>query len=140
MAVHDDNPQSSSGDRPLLDVNQSQADFDVDFFRQVLERNGENTDVLRRQAELLSRRGDYETALTLDRRLARLAPTCCVAHYNMACSLAMTGLLEEAITSLRRALQLGYRDFANLEADSDLDALRDHSGYEALLREYGWAD
>ncbi len=41
----------------------SQEDFDREFFGSILRRSQSNTDVVKRQAELLARHGDYEDAL-----------------------------------------------------------------------------
>ncbi len=120
-----------------MNLNQSQAEFEVEFFRRVLSINGRNLEVLRRQAELLSRQGEHEAALRLDRRLAELLPDCCIAHYNLACSLALCGCFDEAVASLERALILGYHDFAHLEADSDLEPLQSHAGFLALMQKHG---
>ena len=51
-----------------------QEEFDSVFFQQVLARSEDNVDVLRRQAELLSRSDRYAEALELDQRLARITP------------------------------------------------------------------
>ncbi|MBI2827457.1 MAG: hypothetical protein HYX69_22510 [Planctomycetia bacterium] len=114
-----------------------QLDFDVAFYGRILERQPDYVDVLRCQGELLSRKGLHELALAVDRRLAELLPADCIVRYNLACSLAMGGHRREAIAALRAALERGYDDFEYLDADSDLDALREDPAYRALLREYG---
>ena len=116
---------------------QSQLDFEIDFFRRILDHQPDYLDVLRCQGELLSRKGLHEQALEVDRRLVRLLPDDCVVQYNLACSLAVGGLREDAISALRAALAHGYDDFDHLECDGDLDVLRDEPAYRALLREYG---
>ena len=40
----------------------------------------------------------------------------------------------EAIEALGRAIAQGYNDFAHIEADSDLDPLRDLPSFQELLR------
>jgi tetratricopeptide (TPR) repeat protein len=116
---------------------QDQLDFDLGFYDAILRRNENNVDVLRRQVELLARRGDYDKAYALDRRLVGLLPRDSIAHYNLACSLSMLGRIGAALKALEQALQLGYQDVAHLEADSDLDLLRHHPAYPRLLRKYG---
>ena len=115
---------------------EEQIKFDLEFYAAVLERNGEHVDVLRRQVELLARTGNYEEAYKLDRRLVRLLPRDFIARYNLACSLSMLGNLTGALRALEEALQLGYSDFAHLEADSDLDAIKHHARYFELLKKY----
>jgi len=114
----------------------SQLDFDIGFFGRILERNGDFVDVLRCQGALLSRKGLHPLALAIDRHLADLLPTDGVVRYNLACSLASSGLRDEALEALRRALETGYDDFEYMEQDSDLDSLRQDPAYRALLREF----
>jgi Flp pilus assembly protein TadD len=132
-------PDKSTGLPGLTssDCRQCQSDFDLEFYGQILQRSTDYVDVLRRQAELLANRGDYQRGLPMDRRLARLLPCDCVVHYNLACSLAMVGQSQEAVAALAKALELGYRDFAHLEADADLDALRDLPEFRALVQAHG---
>lgn len=115
---------------------QSQLDFDIEFFDSVLTRNPYFVDVVRCQAELLSRRGWHDRALVLDRRLVELRPDDCVACYNLACSLAVVGYRLEAIATLRQALETGYDDLEFLAGDADLETLHDEPEYQALLAEY----
>jgi tetratricopeptide (TPR) repeat protein len=114
----------------------SQLDFDLAFFDQLLEREPDYVDVLRCQGELLTRKGQHERALVIDRRLVLLLPDDSVVHYNLACSLALLGEPREAIAALRRSLECGYRDLAYLKIDADLDTLRDEPDFQTLLSDY----
>ena len=60
----------------------------------------------------------------------------CGFHYDKACLLALMGKQKEAIASLRTSLELGYRSFAHIEYDSDMDALRNLPEFIALMEEY----
>ena len=111
-----------------------QDDFEIEFFGDILKRNEQNGDVMRRQAELFARRGNYPEALLLDQKLTVLYPTDSLAWYNLACSLALVGQTRQAITALSRTIDLGYADFAHIEVDSDLDALREEPSFQELLR------
>ena len=111
----------------------SQLDFDVDFFERLLARKPDAVEVLRVLAELVSRKGLVQRAVELDRRLVELLPDDFLARYNLACSLARAGRADEAIDSLSRAILLGYDDLAHMEADPDLESLRNHPDFQALL-------
>lgn len=111
----------------------NQLDFDVDFFERLLARKPDAVDVLRILAELVSRKGLADRAVELDRRLVELLPDDFLARYNLACSLARAGRADEAIDSLSRAILLGYDDLAHMEADPDLESLRNHPDFQALL-------
>lgn len=115
----------------------SQLEFDIEFFGRVLERSANFVDVLRCQGQLLSRKGLHKQALEVDRRLVDLRPEDGVAHYNLACSLALLGYTQDAVESLRRALKNGYIDYDYLETDRDLDTLRDDPEYLGLMQEFG---
>ncbi|MBM4022678.1 MAG: tetratricopeptide repeat protein [Planctomycetes bacterium] len=110
-----------------------QLDFDIDFFERLLARRGHAVDVLRILAELVSRKGDLQRAVDLDGRLVELQPDDFLARYNFACSLARAGRADEAIDALSRAILLGYDDLAHMESDPDLESLREHPDFQALL-------
>jgi tetratricopeptide (TPR) repeat protein len=111
----------------------NQLDFDIDFFERLLARKPDAVEVLRVLAELVSRKGLLQRAVELDRRLVDLLPDDFLARYNLACSLARAGCSDEAIDSLSRAILLGYDDLAHMEADPDLESLRNHPDFLALL-------
>lgn len=117
--------------------NQDQLEFDIEFYDHILERNPDQVEVLRVQGELLSRRGLHRRALKVDQRLVELRPLDGVAHYNLACSLALLGQSEEALAELWQAFEVGYDDVVHLESDPDLESVRELPGYQDLLQTYG---
>ena len=80
----------------------NQLDFDIDFFEKLLARNGDSVEVLRTLGELVSKKGDVQRALEIDRRLVERLPDDFLARYNLACSQALAGRPDEAIDSLSR--------------------------------------
>jgi tetratricopeptide (TPR) repeat protein len=111
----------------------SQLDFDIEFFEKLLGRKPDSVETLRILAELVSRKGLMKRAVELDRRLVELRPDDFLARYNLACSLARAGKADEAIDSLSRAILLGYDDLSHMESDPDLESLRNHPDFLALL-------
>jgi tetratricopeptide (TPR) repeat protein len=111
----------------------SQLDFDIDFFENLLARNGDSVEGLRVLGELVAKKGDVRRALEIDQRLVAVLPNDFLARYNLACSLALAGRPDEAIDSLSTALLLGYDDLAHLEVDPDLDSLRERPDFRSLL-------
>lgn len=145
MAMFSSSDESSSDaatTHPTLERMQSrsQVDFDLEFFGRILQRSPAFIDVLRCQGELLTRKGLHDDALRVDRQLARLLPDDCIVRYNLACSLALVGEVDEAIDELRAAFEHGYSDFGHLEIDGDLDVLRDQPAFQLLLEEFGLDD
>jgi len=112
-----------------------QLDFDIEFFERILARKVDSIEVLRILAELVSKKGDLARAVDYDRRLVELQPEDFLARYNLACSLARAGRLEEAIDALSRAVLLGYDDLDHMESDPDLESLHTHPDFQALLGE-----
>ncbi len=82
----------------------------------------------------LTRLGEHARALVADARVVALAPEDPTAHYNHACSLALSGREEEAYAGLERAIALGWDDADHLAEDEDLACLRGQPRFEALLR------
>ena len=54
-------------------------------------------------------------------------------HYNLACSYALTGQPEQALTELRWALALNPALIAHAREDADLASLREMAEYQALI-------
>jgi len=62
-----------------------------------------------------------------------LAPQNPLAHYNLACAEALLGELNEAVASLRRAVEAGYSNLQHMVQDTDLTALRNLPEFQALV-------
>lgn len=110
-----------------------QLDFDIDFFERVLARKPASIEVLRILAELVSKKGLVGRAVELDRTLVELLPEDFLARYNLACSFARAGRSDDAIDALSRAILLGYDDLDHMESDPDLESIRKHPDFLALL-------
>jgi tetratricopeptide (TPR) repeat protein len=88
---------------------------------------------LRREARASHLRGDFLAASTLLRRLLDMDGGDPTAAYNLACALARRGDRDGALEWLAKAVDLGYSDRGFIEADSDLDSIRDAAGYRRLM-------
>jgi len=55
-------------------------------------------------------------------------------HYNLACSYSLLGRIEDALLSLKRAINLGYEDFDYLLRDPDLENLKKDKRFRHLLK------
>ena|SRR5947208_3367761 len=115
---------------------QSQLDFELDFFGGILGRAGDFADVLRAHGNNLTLKGRYADGLAIDHRLTELRPNDPVSFYNLACSYALLKRPEQAIKTLRRAVELGYRDFRYMREDHDLDLVRGDPRFKQLIREF----
>ena len=117
-------------------ADQNQIDFELEFFGGVLQRAPDYVDVLRQMSKLLTLKGRYVDGLQIDRRLVQLCSGDALAHYNLACRYARLKRPDQCLKTLRRAVELGYRDFRYIREDSDLDAVRHDPRFRQLLREY----
>ena len=108
-------------------------EFDIRFFESVLSRDPSYSEVVEILGSLYTKHGRIADGLKMDRRLVKLQPTNATAHYNLACSLALSRRKSDALRSLRNAIGLGYRDFDWMEQDPDLQALKKHPEFLALL-------
>ncbi|HTO03105.1 MAG TPA: hypothetical protein VL069_05350 [Opitutus sp.] len=108
-------------------------EFEIHFFESVLKRDPAYTDVIEILGGLYTKHGRVADGLKMDRKLVRLLPTDATAHYNLACSLALVKRKAEALRSLRQAVELGYRDFDWMQQDPDLEGLKNHPLFRALL-------
>lgn len=109
-----------------------------------LSRHGASVDVVR-----LSRRelaaifmdqglrnlglGRYERAEHELKAVLELEPQNETAWYNLACTYARWGKLDQAIEHLRRAVELGFDDAGHMEQDPDLESLRQDPRYRELI-------
>ena len=84
---------------------------------------------------LYTQHGRIADGLKMDRKLVKLQPANATAHYNLACSLALTKRKADALRALRSAIDLGYRDFHWMAQDPDLEALKSHPRFLTLLKQ-----
>lgn len=133
-----DESASTSISSPPIRVleKQSQLDFELDFFESILQRNPDFVDVLRVHGNNLTLKGRYADGLKLDRRLVELRPKDALAHYNLACSYSLLKKMEPGLRALRKAIELGYRDFRYMREDPDLAFVRKDAKFRQLLREF----
>ena len=115
----------------------SQADFEIEFFEQILSRDPVSAEVLLVLGDLFTEKGWYQRALSVDLRAAVLRPRDVRILYNLACSYARLRRIEEAVMSLRASVQCGFSDLTFLEADQDLDGIRNHPDYCAIVQSLG---
>ncbi|MEX2044312.1 MAG: hypothetical protein WD941_03100 [Opitutus sp.] len=108
-------------------------EFETRFYESVLRRNATYAHVIELLGALYTRQGRIAEGLKMDRKLVKLQPANPTARYNLACSLALARRRSDALDELKRAIQLGYRDFDWMLQDPDLEALKSHPHFEALL-------
>ncbi len=137
MATPSQQPKPAAASPALARLaNQPQIEFELDFFAALLDGRPDYVEVLKAHAKNLALARRHHDGVQFDRRITRLRPQDALARYNLACSLVLIRQHDEALVELRRAVELGYRDFAFMMKDRDLDGIRHDPRFRALLREY----
>src|SRR5262245_60098726 len=129
-------PNVPTGSPLRRPTHQPQLRPQLELFRGRLNLYPDYVDVLRLMGNLLTLKGRYIEGLAIDKRLIQLRPSDPLAHYNLACSYALLKRPDLALKTLRRAVELGYRDFRYMREDKDLEAIRHDPRFRQLLREF----
>ncbi len=111
----------------------SDPEFEIRFFESVLRRDTGYVQVIEILGGLYTRQGRIADGLRMDRKLVRLQPDNATAHYNLACSLALSKRNTDALRALGEAVKLGYDDFDWMQQDPDLEPLKQHPLFLQLL-------
>ncbi|MCU0791611.1 MAG: hypothetical protein MUE42_01885 [Opitutaceae bacterium] len=107
--------------------------FDIAFYESILRRDPSYAEVAEILGGLYTKAGRIADGLKMDRKLVRLQPDNATAHYNLACSLALSKRPSEAIATLARAVSLGYDDAEWMASDPDLATLQARPDFQTLL-------
>jgi tetratricopeptide (TPR) repeat protein len=113
---------AAAPERVLRWLAKPQTDFEIAFLEDILAAKANHLETMRLLADLYTRNGQYREGLEMDRRIVVACPRDSLAHYNLACSLSLTGRLDECFAVLRQAIRLGYRDIEHMTDDPDLEA------------------
>ena len=109
--------------------------FEIGFFESVLRRDRHYAEVVEILGGLYTKTGRITDGLRMDRLLVKLQPDNATAYYNLACSLALSRRKPAALDALRQAVALGYRDLDWMAQDPDLECLKQHPQFQALLEQ-----
>lgn len=107
--------------------------FDISFYESILRRDPSYAEVVEILGGLYTKAGRVADGLKMDRKLVRLQPDNATAHYNLACSLALSKRPGEALTVLAQAISLGYDDADWMADDPDLAPLHKRPEFHTLL-------
>jgi len=87
-----------------------------------------------RSAVILFAQRKYAEAEEQLRAALERMPSDAYGHYNLACALARQGRDDEALATLRKAVELGFSDAAHMVRDVDLRSLRADSRFLEIVK------
>lgn len=144
--------------RLFLEASEVREDYQASFFAaQALEAQGRNVEArlqYRRALQIVARYielnpddgraatmkgvahcrlGNQEMGLQWAEKALAIDPEDASVRYNVACLYSLEGRPDEAIACLDEALKAGFGHRDWIENDPDLDALRDHPKFQALV-------
>ncbi|MFP4351506.1 MAG: tetratricopeptide repeat protein [Puniceicoccaceae bacterium] len=108
--------------------------FEIRFFENLSRRDPKDVRVLEVLAHHYTKSGRISDGLRIDRRIVRHDPANPLAHYNLACSLALKKRKKEAVESLCVAVERGYGDIDWMLRDDDLASLREYAPFLQLVK------
>lgn len=109
------------------------AQFEIQFFENILRNYPKYVDALELLGTLYTQNGEIDKGLKVDQKLVRLEPNNPTARYNLACSLALKKRRKDAIKELTKSIELGYQDWAWMLKDPDLKSLHLDPDFQALF-------
>ena len=124
---------SSSTPRVITMSRKEDPTFDIAFYESVLRREPGYVDVIELLGGLYTKTGRIADGLKMDRKLINLQPDNATAHYNLACSLALSKRKTDALRALQEAVNRGYTDYDWMTQDTDLESLHASAGFQDLL-------
>jgi TolB-like protein/Flp pilus assembly protein TadD len=99
-----------------------------------LEFHDDDARAITMGAVSLCRLGHKQEGLEWAARAVAIEPDDAGVSYNVACLYSLEGEVDKAIASLETAISAGFFNPGWLERDPDLDPIRDHPRFRALLQ------
>jgi tetratricopeptide (TPR) repeat protein len=104
--------------------------------------NPDNYTALDNKGVVLSALGRKEESIAAHEQAIKIKPDYASAWYNKACFHALSHQLEDALTSLQKALELDDTDkhIELAKTDTDFDSIRNNPQFQALIAQHGSPD
>jgi tetratricopeptide (TPR) repeat protein len=104
-------------------------------YDQILDLRPDDVEALSYKADAVLEMQEPLWAISLCQRALKLAPDNGHAHYQLACAYAEIGRWDDAVSTLKKAIEISeaYRDDASV--DVSFDQLREHESFRALVSE-----
>lgn len=116
-------------------ISKEDLNFEIQFYEGVFKRLPEDFHTVEILANLYTQAGRIEEGLKMDQLAVKIQSKNATAHYNLACSYCLKGMLDAALKALKKAVDLGYNDLKWLMKDPDLNALHDMPEFVNIVKE-----
>ena len=120
------------GELLLLEGNKTESDDDFERVIQI-DTTADNGSCRQYALHFLGRDQEAEEWMN---KIIESDPEDAGHYYDRACLYSSMGRLEESIAALRVSFEKGYRSFAHIRLDDDMDAVRDLPEFIALIAEF----
>ena len=84
--------------------------------------------------------GQYDKAIEMMDSIIAREEDRAGSYYDAACLYSRMDNKQKALEYLEKSLELGYRRFAHIERDQDMDPIRDMEDFKALILKYKQSD
>lgn len=108
----------------------------IKFYEKALEIDGENILALFNLSIAYVEVKNFDLAIDTAKKLLKLRPKNPIVNYNLSCFYSLKNNKKEALKFLKKAIELGYRDFDYIENDKDLNNLRNETKYKSIIKKY----
>ena len=124
--------EQSSSRQDLSSREKQELDVEISFLEGLAKRDPEYIEALQLLGDDYTKRGRLPEGLAVDEHLSRLLPEDSMVFYNLACSFSLTDRVDDSITALKKAVQLGYDDSKWMDEDPDLNKIRSDPRFEQI--------
>ena len=124
--------EQSSSRQDLSSREKQELDVEISFLEGLAKRDPEYIEALQLLGDDYTKRGRFPEGLAVDEHLSRLLPEDSMVFYNLACSFSLTDRVNDSITALKKAVQLGYDDSKWMDEDPDLNKIRSDPRFEQI--------
>ena len=124
--------EQSSSRQDLSSREKQELDVEISFLEGLAKRDPEYIEALQLLGDDYTKRGRFPEGLAVDEHLSRLLPEDSMVFYSLACSFSLTDRVDDSITALKKAVQLGYDDSKWMDEDPDLNKIRSDPRFEQI--------
>jgi tetratricopeptide (TPR) repeat protein len=126
--------QYASNGLVAVTLRKNRIDEQLKLFESRLEASPQDMNTVYKLAVLHAGKGDFDKALFYLNEMAGARPNDPDVFYNIACIKARQNKADEAVSSLRTAVDKGFKRWDMLRGDKDLNNIRETEYYKEMVR------